>query len=289
MVEPIMELRKVCKQFKGFALKDVSFQLNRGFIMGFIGANGAGKSTTIRCILDLVHPGSGEVRLFGAKMTGNSSKLKQRVGFVFDQDVFFSGLTVAANARVLAPFYEKWDQHAFLGYCDQFGLPLEKKVKTLSKGTKMKLALAVALSHHAELIIMDEPTSGLDPIFRKELLDCLLDVIQDDNKAIFFSTHNTSDLEKVADYITFIRDGEILMSEETDRLLERFVSIRGPKAAMADVQAVQPLTLKQTAFGIEAFAESVNTANLNRTELTIEPVTLEDIMYHFRNAEKGRA
>lgn len=287
-METIMELNHVCKTFKGFALKDVSFSLKKGFIMGFIGANGAGKSTTIRCILDLVHPDSGEICLFGEKANGNLQALKQRIGFVFDQDVFFGALTVAGNARVIAPFYKNWDQTAFRNFCEKFDLPLDKKVKNFSKGTKMKLALAVALSHHAELIIMDEPTSGLDPIFRKELLDSLLDVIQDENKAIFFSTHLTTDLEKVADYITFIRDGEILLSEETDRLLERYVRIRGPKASMAAVQAITPIAMKQTAFGFEAFAESVSARTLHAADLAFERPTLEDIMYYLGKTGRGQ-
>lgn len=182
----ILELNHVNKKFKGFALEDVSFSLKKGFIMGFIGPNGAGKSTTIRCIMDLVHIDSGDIRLFGESFHNNMKALKQRIGFVYDQDVFFDDLTGEKNKRVVAPFYEQWDDDVFYRYIKEFAVPLNKKMKTLSKGTKMKYALAMALSHHAELIIMDEPTSGLDPVFRKELLDVLLDVIQDESKAIFF-------------------------------------------------------------------------------------------------------
>lgn len=185
-MENILELNHVSKAFDGFALDDVSFSLEKGYIMGFIGPNGAGKSTTIRCMMDLIHIDSGDVRLFGEDFRHDLKSLKQRIGFVYDQDVFFEDLTVDKNKRIISPFYEHWDDVVFYRYIKEFNIPLDKKIKDLSKGTKMKFALAIALSHHAELIIMDEPTSGLDPVFRKELLDILLGVIQDENKAIFF-------------------------------------------------------------------------------------------------------
>lgn len=185
-MENILELNHVSKAFDGFALDDVSFSLEKGYIMGFIGPNGAGKSTTIRCMMDLIHIDSGNVRLFGEDFRHDLKSLKQRIGFVYDQDVFFEDLTVDKNKRIISPFYEHWDDVVFYRYIKEFNIPLDKKIKDLSKGTKMKFALAIALSHHAELIIMDEPTSGLDPVFRKELLDILLGVIQDENKAIFF-------------------------------------------------------------------------------------------------------
>lgn len=286
-MEPILELRHVTKAFKGFALKDVSFSLNKGFIMGFIGPNGAGKSTTIRCLMDLAHPDSGEVWLFGQKFTGDNTALKQKIGFVYDQDVFFQELTAEKNKQVIAPFYERWDDVAFYRYIKEFQVPLNKKMKTLSKGTKMKFALAVALSHHAELIIMDEPTSGLDPVFRKELLDVLFDVIQDENKAIFFSTHITTDLEKIADYITFLLDGKILFSKEREELSETFRIVKGPKQFSETIKQAQLINYKETSLGFEAFMYADETDKLDKhSAFHIERPNLDEIMYSLVKSKK---
>ncbi|MDF2903066.1 MAG: transporter [Bacillus sp. (in: firmicutes)] len=287
-MDTILEVKDLNKVFKDFALKDVSFSLKRGFIMGFIGPNGSGKSTIIRCIMDLVHINSGEIKLFGTNYHSDMKALKQRIGFVYDQDVFFEDLTVEKNKRVISSFYDQWDNDLFYKYIHDFEVPLTKPVKSLSKGTKMKFALAVALSHHAELIIMDEPTSGLDPIFRKELLDILRDVIQDENKAIFFSTHITTDLEQVADYITFILNGKILLSEEMENLLDEYVLIKGPKNQKEAVTVFQPLLIKETSLGFEAFMKKNELGNLDSNlELCYVRPTLEDIMYSLVKSRKN--
>ncbi|MCO7126801.1 ABC transporter ATP-binding protein [Sporolactobacillus shoreicorticis] len=286
-METILELRHVNKAFKGFALKDISFSLKRGFIMGFIGPNGAGKSTTIRCLMDLIHPDSGEVWLFGQKYTGDNTVLKQKIGFVYDQDVFFQELTAEKNKQVIAPFYERWDDTLFYRYVKEFQVPLNKKMKTLSKGTKMKFALAVALSHHAELIIMDEPTSGLDPVFRRELLDVLFDVIQDENKAIFFSTHITTDLEKIADYITFLLDGKILFSKEREELSETFRIVKGSRSLITTIKQADPIVYKETSLGFEAFMFTDQTEKLDKKiAFHIERPNLEEIMYYLVKSKK---
>lgn len=286
-MENIMELRHVSKSFKRFALKDVSFSLKKGFIMGFIGPNGAGKSTTIRCIMDLIHADSGEIRLFGEPAEKNMKNLKQKIGFVYDENVFFDALTIEKNKRIIAPFYSRWDDRLFYRYIKEFQIPLDKKVKELSKGTKMKFALAVALSHHAELIIMDEPTAGLDPIFRRELLDVLMSVIQDENKAIFFSTHITTDLEKVSDYITFILDGKIIASQETDVLLESYLLVKGPKHAGADIQKTRPIAYKETSLGFEAFMDSAAARDFAQSPgIRLERPDLEEIMYYLVKSQR---
>ncbi|GAA0138112.1 ABC transporter ATP-binding protein [Paenibacillus sp. YSY-4.3] len=286
--ENILEVTDISKKHKGFELQHVSFSLKRGYIMGFIGPNGAGKSTTIRCIMGLTHPDSGHVKLFNADSQANMNSLKQRIGFVYDQNVFFEDLTVERNKQIISMFYDHWDDRAFYDYITKFGVPLSTPVKSLSKGTAMKFALAVALSHHAELIIMDEPTSGLDPIFRKELLDVLLEVIQDDDKAIFFSTHNISDLEHVADYITFINDGKIQFSKETEAILDDYVIIRGPKNLKETVEVHQPLAIKQTSLGFEAFIERERLERLDMNpEFKMERPALEDIMYYVVKSQNG--
>lgn len=280
-MENILELNHVSKAYNDFALNDLCFSLKRGFIMGFIGPNGAGKSTTISCMMDLVHINSGEIKMFGINFQEHMKELKERIGFAYDQDVFFEDLTVEKNKQIISSFYKQWDDDMFYQYIKMFEVPLKKSIKSLSKGTKMKFALAVALSHHAELIIMDEPTSGLDPVFRKELLDILLDIIQDENKAIFFSTHITTDLEQVADYITFILDGKIILSEETEILLENFVLVKGPKYLKDQIEQLPPIMMKETSLGFEAFLKRDRLNQLETiTELMMERPSLEDIMYY---------
>ncbi len=286
-MENILEVDSVTKTFKDFSLKDVTFSLKRGYIMGFIGPNGSGKSTTIRCIMDLMHIDNGRIKMFGLDFHKNMKKLKQHIGFVYDQDVFFDELTVEKNKRIISSFYEQWDEEAFNRYINDFGVPLNKPVKSLSKGTKMKFALAIALSHHAELIIMDEPTSGLDPVFRKELLDILLDIIQDENKAIFFSTHITTDLEQVADYITFILDGKILFSKETEALMEDFVIVKGGKNSKEIVRGCHPLMIKESSLGFEAFMKKEDANKIKPgSNLKLERPTLEEIMYYLVKSQQ---
>ena len=286
-MENILEVDSVTKTFKDFSLKDVTFSLKRGYIMGFIGPNGSGKSTTIRCIMDLMHIDNGRIKMFGLDFHKNMKKLKQHIGFVYDQDVFYDELTVEKNERIISSFYEQWDEEAFNRYINDFGVPLNKPVKSLSKGTKMKFALAIALSHHAELIIMDEPTSGLDPVFRKELLDILLDIIQDENKAIFFSTHITTDLEQVADYITFILDGKILFSKETEALMEDFVIVKGGKNSKEIVRGCHPLMIKESSLGFEAFMKKEDANKIKPgSNLKLERPTLEEIMYYLVKSQQ---
>ncbi|UPO90727.1 ABC transporter ATP-binding protein [Niallia sp. Man26] len=280
-MKSILELNKVSKNLMDFSLQEISFTLNKGTIMGFVGPNGAGKSTTIRCIMDLIHIDSGSIKLFEIDTSKELKKLKQRIGFVYDQDVYFEDLSVKKNKNIISRFYEHWNDDIFHQYIHEFGVPLKKSVKHLSKGTKMKFALAIALSHHAELIIMDEPTTGLDPVFRKELLDILLKVIQDTDTSIFFSTHITTDLEQVADYITFILDGKIIFCSKTNELLEKYSLINGPKKLTELVKSANPISLKETELAFQAFFESkeINKFKLN-TELTIQKPTLEEIIYY---------
>lgn len=288
-MENILELDNVCKVFNGFALQNVSFSLKKGYIMGFIGPNGAGKSTTIRCIMDLVHIDSGNIKLFGVDYHKNLKALKQRVGFVYDQDVFFEDLSVEKNKKIISLFYNTWDDDIFYRYANEFNIPLTKPVKHLSKGTKMKFALAIALSHHAELIIMDEPTTGLDPVFRKELLDILKDIIKDKDKAIFFSTHITTDLEQIADFITFILDGKILFCKQTEELLKQYVIITGPLNLKEVVQASQPISFKETSLGFEAFFETSRaTEIISKYNLSFKKPSLEEIMYYLVKSNNNK-
>jgi ABC-2 type transport system ATP-binding protein len=201
-MEPILELQNVTKKFPGFTLQDVSFSLEPGYIMGFIGANGAGKSTTIKLIMNLLRRDSGEIRVFGLDISKHENEIKNRIGFVYDENHFYEELTIREMKTIIAPFYRDWDDNVYKRLLKDFELPEKQRIKNLSKGMKMKFSLAIALSHHAELLLMDEPTSGLDPLIRSDLLEILADVIQDERRSVLFSTHITSDLDRIADYIT---------------------------------------------------------------------------------------
>jgi len=224
-----LEVNNLSKNYKEFSLQNLSFSLEPGFIMGFIGPNGAGKSTTIKLIMNLIKKDGGEIKVFGMDHLKHEKEIKEKIGFVYDQNHFYEDLTLAEMKKIIAPFYKSWDEEDFQKYLKQFNLSLKQKIKELSKGMKMKYSLALALSHHAELIIMDEPTSGLDPIIRSELLEVLYEIIQDDRKSILFSTHILRDLDKVADYITFINDGELVFSQAKDKILESYQIIKGDK------------------------------------------------------------
>lgn len=223
----ILEVNNLRKEFKKFTLKDISFKLEPGYIMGFIGPNGAGKSTTIKLIMNLLKLDGGEIKVFGLDHKKHEKEIKDRIGFVYDENYYYEDLTIKQMKNIVASFYSKWDDATFNDYIEQFDLDPKSKIKILSKGMKMKFSLAVALSHNADLIIMDEPTSGLDPVFRREILDILYNVIQDETKSIFFSTHITTDLEKIADYITFINKGSIVFSETKDEVLENYSVVKG--------------------------------------------------------------
>jgi len=207
-MEDVAVLDRVSKFYKGFKLDRISFSLKKGFIHGLIGRNGAGKTTTIKLMMDLVRPDEGSIRIFGLDNRRHGKEIRRRIGFVYAENPFYDDLTAENMKRVVASFYKDWDEGAFRRYLKLFDLPANKKIKHLSKGMKMKFSIALALSHHADFIIMDEPTSGLDPVVRREILELLSEVIQDENKTVLFSTHITSDLEQVADTVTFIHDGK---------------------------------------------------------------------------------
>jgi ABC-2 type transport system ATP-binding protein len=203
MRENALELHGVCKKYGGFALRNVGFTLPRGTVMGLIGENGAGKTTTIKAVLDLIRPDSGEITVLGEQSTSNPT-VRERIGVVLDDGGFPSTMNAVQVDTLLGRAYRNWDTAQFFRYIKRFGIDKEKAIKDYSKGMKTKLNIAAALSHDAELLLLDEPTSGLDPVVRDEVLDLLYDFMQDENHAILLSSHITSDLDKIADEITFI-------------------------------------------------------------------------------------
>jgi len=285
-VEPILEVKNLRKNFRGFTLKDISFSLPRGFIMGFIGPNGAGKSTTIKLIMNLLKRDGGEIKIFGLDNIKHEKEIKEKIGFVYEESYFYGELTISEMKRVIAPLYKNWDEEAFMKYLKEFDLPAKRKIKSLSRGMKIKFALAIALSHRAELLIMDEPTSGLDPLIRSELLDIFSSLIQDENKSIFFSTHITSDLDKVADYITLINKGEIIFSTTKDEIIENYGIVKGSKDVLDENIKKYFVGIKENKFGFEGLVkDKKQIKKLLKDTVIVEKPTLEDVMLYFTKEE----
>ncbi|MCP5108477.1 MAG: ABC transporter ATP-binding protein [bacterium] len=279
-MENILEIKSLRKEYDGFTLKDVSFQLPYGYIMGLIGPNGAGKTTTIKLIMNLLKKNGGEIKVFGKDHIEDEMEVKSRIGFVYDAPAFYEHLNLKQMKNIVAPFYKSWDDGMFQKNIEAFELPLKKRIKTLSRGMRMKFALAIALSHHAELIIMDEPTSGLDPVFRRELLDILSSLIQDERKSILFSTHVTSDLERIADYITFIHKGEVVFSRERDEIFENYGIIKGGKELLTEENDRLFAGVREHKYGIEALTPCLQEARKKfKNGAVIEKASLEDIMF----------
>lgn len=222
MTENILEVRNLVKDYGDFSLKQLNFDVPRGSIVGLIGENGAGKSTTINCILNEVQKNSGEILLFGKDYLQNEVENKNKIGVVFDENHFPDIFTPIEIASYMSGIYVNWDTGIYREYLKKFDLPESKAIKGFSKGMKVKLAFAVALSHKAELLILDEATSGLDPVIRDDILDILLDFVQDENHAVLVSSHIISDLEKIADYITFIHKGKLVFSFPKDELVDNY-------------------------------------------------------------------
>ncbi|WP_341473343.1 ABC transporter ATP-binding protein [Clostridium estertheticum] len=277
----ILEVKNLTKNYKDFTLKDVNFELKKGYIMGFIGPNGSGKSTTINLIMNLIKKDSGDVKIFGLDNIKSEKDIKQKIGFVYDETYCYENLKLIEMKNIIARFYKNWDDNAFSKYLLDFDLPKNKKIKELSKGMKIKYSLAIALSHKAELILMDEPTSGLDPIFRSELLQILRFIIQDENKSIFFSTHITTDLEKVADSITFINKGKIVFSDSKDDILEKYKIVKGDQSIITANTKQEFIGINESSFGFEALTD--NTERIKKVigkDILIERASLEDIMVY---------
>lgn len=274
----ILEVEGLRKSFGSFSLQDVSFSLQEGCITGFIGINGAGKTTTIKAILGLVLKDAGSIRLYGKEISKNERELKNHIGVVFDEGYFYEDMTLAEMKSVIAPAYTNWDESAFKRNLERFNLKRNQKISTLSKGMRMKYAIALALSHHADLLIMDEPTSGLDPLVRSELMDILLEYMREDGKSVFFSSHITSDLEKVADVIILIDKGRIVLNEEKDILLDTHGLVKGDKSGLNENTRKLFLTLNETGYGFEGVTNKKAEVRRQMKGALIEKPTIENII-----------
>ena len=221
----ILKLDNVRKSYPSFSLKGVSFEVKPGQIMGFIGRNGAGKTTTLKCIMNLVHYESGEISAFDSDMSQNELENKQRIGFALSELNYYPNKTIRQLMNVTKRFYKQFDEKKFEEACRLFNLNIDKKLEELSSGMKVKYSVAIALSHHAELLILDEPTSGLDPVSRDEILDIFRQIVKNNDRAILFSTHITSDLDKCATDITYIHDGEIIYTGTKKNFVDSYLFV----------------------------------------------------------------
>ena len=282
-MENVVEFTNVTKKFKGFSVKNIDLQVKQGFVTGFIGANGAGKSTFIKMMMNLLRPDVGEIKLFGLDYKKHEKAIKERIGFVYDGNVFFEGLNMKDIKRIVAPAYKHWDDKVFYQYIEKFELPLNKSIKTFSKGMQMKASLAIALSHHAELIIMDEPTAGLDPIFRRELLDLLQELMIDGNRTIFFSTHITTDLDRIADYIAFMQSGELVFNQSIHDVAENYAIVKGRLDLLDRDTEKAFIHVHRASTGFEALTDDTKAvSNIFGDSVAIDHASLEDIMYHLK-------
>jgi ABC-2 type transport system ATP-binding protein len=282
----VLELDGLCKRYPGFALADVSFALPRGYIMGLIGPNGAGKTTTLKLILGLLRRDGGAIRAFGLDPARQGVAVRSRIGFVHDEPQFYRHLTLAANAALVARFYRSWEAETFHKLADAFELPLAKRFGALSHGNKTKFALALALSHRAELVVLDEPTSGLDPVFRRDLLDTLTELLQDARTSILFSTHITADLERIADYITLIQNGRIVFSAAKDEIVERWALVKGGLDLLARLPRGYFRGIHRGAHGFEALTDDAAAVRGEFGEaVVIEATTLDDLVLYTTESE----
>ncbi len=282
-----LEINKLRKEYSDFILEDISLKLPSGYIMGLIGPNGAGKTTLIKLILNMTRRKSGEIRVFGLDNLTHETDIRSRIGFVHEEPHYYSYLKVKEIRALFSRFYVNWNNDLFYSLCGEFNLPLDQRISALSRGTKMKLSLALALSHDADLLLMDEPTTGLDPVFRRDLLRKFSEVIQNENKTVLFSTHITSDLERTADYITYIQKGEILFSCTKDHVFETWGLVKGGNEILDHESLKFFKGVRRGPYGFKALTtdkEKVRCAFSGKNILIDKP-SLDDIMFLLSKGE----
>lgn len=279
----ILTTSNLNKTFKNFQLSDVNIDLPEGYIMGLIGANGAGKTTLIKLLMGLYLKDSGNITILGGDPIQNGEDIRQSIGFIFDDPKYYD-FRLGKIINIIKPFYKQWDDVVFDGYMSRFQLNKHMRFKLMSRGMKLKFALAIAMSHHAKLLILDEPTSGLDPVFRIEFLGILQEIIESGDKSILFSSHITEDIEKIADYITYLKNGHIVFSASRLDVLNRFSLVKGTSDTIPDIISKHMIAGHVNDYYYEALIES---------NLDIQPVweqketpSLDQIMYYFEMSDQ---
>ena len=283
-MDNILEVRNLTKQYADFTLDHVSFSIPKGTIMGLIGENGAGKSTTINAILDLIHKDDGTVTFWGQELS-STKQLKEDIGVVFDGINFYETLTAAKVGKISQAAYKQWDDLLYREYLNRFQLPTDKEIKTFSKGMKMKLCIAVALSHRPKLLILDEATSGLDPVMRDDILDVFVEFVQDEEHSIMISSHITTDLEKVADTITFIHQGKVLFCKAKDELLYHYGIIRCGAAIFDEIYKSEILAYRKEDYQWNVLVADKEKARRRYKNAVVDDAAIDDILLLYVKGE----
>lgn len=274
----ILEVTGLKKSYEKFMLRDVSFAVPEDCITGFIGVNGAGKSTTIHSILNLIHKDAGTIKFRGEDISKHEKDFKNKIGVVFDSGYFYEELSLKEMTALISSSYSHWDKNAYKQYMEMFSLRPEQIIGTLSKGMKMKYSLALALSHNAELLIMDEPTSGLDPLMREQFLNILKEYLEPGGRAVFYSTHITTDLDKAADMLIMINNGAIVFEEEKDALLEKFRIVKGDAKDLSPETESLMLHCDKSKYGFVGITDKPEKIKQTGKDILFERATIEDIM-----------
>lgn len=279
-MEFALQIKDLCKYYPNtsFQLKNVSFNIPKGSIMGFVGKNGAGKSTTINTMLNILQKDSGKVTFFGSEMTDQSTAMRDDIGVVFDAVNFSGELTPNQLQKVLKDIYKNWDGPLFFSYLERFGIQKNKKIKTFSRGMTMKLSISVALSHKAKLLVLDEATAGLDPVVREEMLDVFLEFVETEENAILISSHISSDLEKIADYITFIDNGTIILAEKKDTLIYEYGIARMKQSDFDALDKTEYLAERKRGLQLEALVQNKSIFAKKHPDILVDHATIDEIL-----------
>ncbi len=274
----MLEVKNVSKQVGLFRLKDISFTLKEGYIMGLVGPNGAGKTTLLRVIMNLMKKDAGQIRIFGMEHEQDEKQIKDKIGFVYDENYFHEDFRMKHMSKILSGFYSKWNWDVYRELMEKMQLDEMQKIKTLSKGMKMKYSIVTALCHEAKLILMDEPTAGLDPVVRREVLQLFQAYLAEHSCSLLFSTHITSDLDKIADYITLMQNGEIIFSQSKEDVMNKYILLKGAKEDFSDEIKNLALGWEENSFGFTALTERTSFCSQSIVQ---EMPILEDLMYFY--------
>lgn len=285
----VLNLSNVIKNYPDFTLDNVSFSVPKGCICGFIGQNGAGKTTTIQLILDIIKKDGGTIEVMGQSMEENGAALKEEIGVVYDEMAFHEFMTPNEINTMMKHIYKNWQQDAFFDYLKRFSLPRNKRCGAFSRGMRMKLQIAVALSHNAQLLIMDEPTSGLDPIVRNEMLQIFQEFVMDENHTILLSSHITGDLERIADMVVFIDHGKIVLSGNKDEILDTHGLIKCKKEDVESIDKEDVVSVRKSGFGAEVLVSDKAKCSKKYEKMVMENIALEDIMIFYVNREMEKS
>lgn len=287
-MENVLEIKDLNKKYEGFELKNINLNLPKGTIMGLIGENGAGKSTTIKAILNIINKDKGEIKIFGKDNQQEEKELKEEIGAVLDDSFLSEYLNPTDINKIMRNFYKNWDEKRYFSYIEKFKLPKDKIAKEYSSGMKMKLKIATAISHHPKLLILDEPTSGLDPVARNEILDIFQDFIQEEENSILLSSHITSDLERISDYITLIHEGEIVLTKTRDELLENYGIVKCTKEEFETIDKKDFVNYKKNRYEYAILVENKEEFKKKYNIQIVDKPTIEDIMLIYIKGENKK-